>query len=52
MLVGERALLRLAPAYAYGEAGSPPKIPPNAALEFEVELLGVVDAQSGLKAEL
>eukprot|EP00966_Prymnesium_polylepis_P118444 2738823-Prymnesium_polylepis.1 len=52
MSVGERALLTLAPAYAYGEVGSPPKIPRNASLEFEVELLGVNDGRGGFKSEL
>jgi peptidylprolyl isomerase len=36
---GERAVLVCAPDYAYGAAGSPPKIPPGATLHFEVELL-------------
>ena len=36
---GERATFVLAPAYAYGDAGSPPSIPANAALTFDVELL-------------
>ena len=40
MKVGEKAVLKCAPEYAYGKSGSPPKIPGNATLEFEVELLG------------
>lgn len=39
MKKGEVAILTCAPDYAYGENGSPPKIPPNATLIFEVELL-------------
>ena len=33
---GEKALLTCKSDYAYGEAGSPPKIPPKATLHFEV----------------
>lgn len=39
MTKGELARFRLRGDYAYGAAGSAPKIPPNATLVFEVELL-------------
>ena len=45
MLVGEKAILKCLPEYAYGATGSPPKIPANATLEFEVELLGFKEKQ-------
>lgn len=38
MQVGEKAVLKCSPEYGYGKAGSPPKIPANATLLFEVEL--------------
>ncbi|KAJ8249833.1 hypothetical protein COCON_G00230490 [Conger conger] len=38
MKVGEVSQLVCKPEYAYGTAGSPPKIPPNSTLVFEVEL--------------
>jgi len=41
MKVGELAELICSPDYAYGEAGSPPDIPPGATLVFEVELMAV-----------
>ncbi len=37
--VGEKAQLRCPPSTAYGLKGSPPRIPPNATLVFEVEIL-------------
>lgn len=40
MKVGEKAVLEIQPDYGYGATGSPPKIPGNAVLHFEVELLG------------
>lgn len=38
MRVGERAILRCLPEYAYGARGHPPTIPANATLNFEVGL--------------
>jgi peptidylprolyl isomerase len=39
MRKGEKAFLTCGPGYAYGARGSPPKIPADATLRFEVELL-------------
>lgn len=39
MKVGEKAVLTVRSDYGYGESGSPPKIPPGATLNFEVELI-------------
>ena len=40
---GEQARLVCSPEYAYGARGSPPKIPPNSTLNFDVELLDFQD---------
>ncbi|CAJ1450236.1 unnamed protein product [Effrenium voratum] len=40
MKKGEVATFTLAPEFAYGDEGSPPKIPAKATLVFEVELIG------------
>ncbi|XP_055612662.1 FK506-binding protein 59 isoform X2 [Uranotaenia lowii] len=40
MKLGEKCILKCAPDYAYGSSGSPPNIPPNSTLNFELEMLG------------
>lgn len=39
MKKGERAIFTVPPELAYGEVGSPPLIPPNSVLIFDIELL-------------
>mmetsp|Transcript_29030 Transcript_29030/g.65548 ORF Transcript_29030/g.65548 Transcript_29030/m.65548 type:complete len:114 (-) Transcript_29030:113-454(-) len=41
MSLGEKAMLRITSDYGYGSAGAGGVIPPNADLNFEVELLGI-----------
>jgi FKBP-type peptidyl-prolyl cis-trans isomerase FkpA len=42
MRVGAKAVLTCPPAIAYGADGSPPVVPANATLRFEVELFGIM----------
>lgn len=41
MKVGGKARFTCPPGTAYGKAGHPPRIPPNATLVFDVELVGI-----------
>ena len=41
MAVGERSVFTIGPEYGYGEKGREPTIPPNAVLEFDIELADI-----------
>jgi len=47
MCKGERAVFTIAPELAYGERGAGPKIPGNATLKFDVELLSFEETADG-----
>ena len=53
MRIGGKRKLVIPQALGYGEAGSPPKIPPRAGLKFDIELLDInpKDAAAGTAAE-
>ena len=48
MQIGERRRVRIPPDQGYGEAGSPPRIPANATLYFDVELLDGITSQQAM----
>mmetsp|Transcript_44915 Transcript_44915/g.66070 ORF Transcript_44915/g.66070 Transcript_44915/m.66070 type:complete len:123 (+) Transcript_44915:74-442(+) len=47
MSVGEKAVLTIDSSYGYGARGAGSVIPPNADLQFEVELLGIGASSGG-----
>jgi peptidylprolyl isomerase len=51
MRVGEKASLLIDPEYGYGKQGSPPKIPQDAILLFDVELVSVDESTADLSID-
>ena len=51
MKVGGMAELYCPSDTAYGDRGSPPKVPPGALLKFEVELLEIVKEEEEQKSK-
>jgi peptidylprolyl isomerase/FKBP-type peptidyl-prolyl cis-trans isomerase FklB len=50
MRPGDAWMLYVPPKLGYGERGSPPVIPPNAALVFRIELLGVLPSGENIRS--
>ena len=46
MTLGERCILHITSDFGYGERGAPGAIPPNADLDFDVELLAIGNKKS------
>jgi FK506-binding protein 1 len=51
MSLGEKAILHITSDFGYGETGAGGVIPPNADLDFEVELLAIGDLEANLPSE-
>ena len=51
MSVGERAVVHISPELGYGPEGRPPLVPPNADLEFEIELISTYFGKIGVLDE-
>ena len=46
MQEGGKAILYIPSDLAYGDAGSPPVIPPGSTLKFEIELVAVLPGEA------
>lgn len=51
MSLGEKAVLHISSDYGYGSEGAGGVIPPNADLDFTVELLGIGDKKANIPGE-
>jgi FK506-binding protein 1 len=51
MSLGEKAILHIPSDLGYGAQGAGGVIPPNADLDFEVELLGIGDKKANVPSE-
>ena len=51
MSLGEKAILHISSDFGYGERGAGGVIPPNADLDFQVELLRIGDQKADIPSE-
>jgi FK506-binding protein 1 len=51
MSLGEKAILHISSDYGYGKEGAGDAIPPDADLDFEVELLQIGDQKADIPSE-